>query len=91
MRNLKCPPFTTATVFDECVNSMGNAGRQKVFVKAKSRFTTAESDYLNAASNHTLYQLSTSTHPNDTAVFDGLTQGDLKSLYTAQMVPSKIL
>lgn len=89
MRNLKIPSLTTATVFDDCVSRIASAAKREDFVKAKRYFTTAESDYMTAAKNYTIYQLSAAKQPNEAVVFGGLTHGDLKSLYTAQMLPSE--
>lgn len=48
----------------------------------------AESNYLRAAQNHVLYQLDFSSEENDEIIFNNLTKGDVKSLYSAQMVPA---
>jgi hypothetical protein len=88
LRNLQRPALATATVFDECVSSIGNPGKRADFGKAKDLFITAESDYMNAAKNSTLYQLPATKQKPEAVVFGGLTHGDLKSLYTEQMVPS---
>lgn len=88
MRNLKPPVLTAATVFEDCVRSVGNPGKRADFGKAKGRFIGAESDYLNAAKNHVLYQISGSSEENDAIIFGSLTKGDVKSLYTEQMVPA---
>ena len=88
MRNLKPPALTIAAVLKDCVRSVGNAGKRADFEKAKSRFIDAEADYLNAAQNHVLFQLPSSSEKNQKVVFGSLTKGDVTSLYSEQMVPA---
>lgn len=88
MRNLKPPVFEAAAVFEDCVRSVGNAVKRADFTKAKSQFVNAESAYLHAAQNHALYQLPSSSEENGEILFGSLTKGDIKSLYSAQMVPA---
>lgn len=88
MRNLKPPVLKAAVVFEDCVRNVGNPAKRADFAKAKSRFVSAESDYLHAAQNHVLYQMSLSNEENGEILFGSLTKADIKSLYSAQMVPA---
>ena len=88
MRNLKPPVVGTAVVFEDCVSGVGSAVKRADFAKAKSRYINAESTYLVAAQNHALYQLSSSSEKNSEILFGTLTKNDIKSLYSAQMVPA---
>ena len=88
MRNLKVPALKAALVFEDCVRSVGSAAKRADLEKAKSRFLNAESDYLNAAQNHVLFQLPWSNEENGEILFGGLTKRDVKDLYSAQMVPA---
>ena len=91
MRNLKPPILRIATIFEDCIRSIGNSGKRADFISAKSRFVSAESRYLEAAQHHLLYELPSSSEENDAVVFRSLTKGDVKSLYTEQMVPASKL
>jgi hypothetical protein len=88
LRNLKPPVVGTAVVFEDCVSGVGSAVKRADFAKAKSRYINAESTYLVAAQNHALYQLSSSSEKNSEILFGTLTKSDIKSLYSAQMVPA---
>lgn len=77
-----------ASVFEDCVSNVGNAAKRADFEKAKNRFVNAESDYLHAAQNHVLYQIPWSNEGNAEILFGCLTKQDVKSLYSAQMVPA---
>lgn len=91
MRNLRPPVLKAAAVFEDCICNVGNAAKRADFAKAKIQFVNAESDYFHAAQNHALYQLSSSSEKNEEILFGSLTKGDIKSLYSAQMVPASKL
>ena len=87
MRNLKAPVLKAATIFDDCVNGIGNAGKRADFLLAKTSIVNAEADYSNAATNHVLFQLPPSLEENHEILLFNLSKEEVKNLYSTHMVP----
>ncbi|MBB6559572.1 hypothetical protein HNP48_002239 [Acidovorax soli] len=87
MRNLPLPTLKAERLFDDCISGIANASTRADFAGARKQFKDAESNYLNAASNHVLYQLQPTTQKNEEVIYNGLTKSQIKSLYSEHMVP----